>query len=54
MWLRAVLLVADVFHPVDDLAVEHLGDCDVGHRRSRRGAVPVPFARLEPYKIASM
>jgi hypothetical protein len=28
MWLRAVLAVADVFHPVDDLAVKHFGDSE--------------------------
>lgn len=35
---RSVLLVADVLHPFDDLAVERLLDGDVRHRGLRPGA----------------
>ena len=38
---RAVLFVADLLHPVDDLALEFLLDGDVRHRAVRRGAVPM-------------
>src|SRR5690349_5280275 len=51
-WSGPVLLFADLFHPVDGLAVERLGDRDVRHRRGGRGAVPVLLARLEPHHIA--
>jgi hypothetical protein len=36
-----VLRVADVFHPVDDLAVERFRNRNVSHRCGRRRAVPV-------------
>ena len=41
-----------MFHPLDDFAVEHLGDRDVRHRGGRRCAMPVPFARLEPDDVS--
>src|SRR2546422_3156206 len=37
----ALLLVADLLHPVDHLAVEFLLDGDVRHRAVWRGAVPM-------------
>src|SRR5258706_8266442 len=43
-----VLLVADLLHPLDDLAVEPLLDRDVGHGRGRSRAVPVLLAGREP------
>src|SRR5437660_12757512 len=39
-----VLLVGDLLHPVDDLAVELFLDGDVGHRGTRRGAMPMLLA----------
>src|SRR5437764_13932340 len=47
----SVLLVRDVFEPVDRLAVELLLDGDVRHRRGRGRAVPVLFARRKPHDI---
>jgi hypothetical protein len=49
--LSAVLLVGDVFHPLDDFPVEHLRDRDVRHRGYRRRAVPMPFAWPEPHDV---
>ena len=43
-----VLLVADLFHPVDGLAVELLLNGDVRHRRGGSRPVPVLFARRKP------
>ena len=43
-----VLVVADLFEPVDRSAVLLLLDGDVCHRGRRRGAVPVLLARREP------
>src|SRR3954469_9783977 len=48
----AVLLVGDVFHPLDRFAVEHLGNRDVRHRGCRRRAVPVLFAGREPHHVS--
>ena len=47
-----VLFVADLFHPVDDLAVELFLNGDVRHGRGRRGAMPVLLAGREPDHIA--
>src|SRR5438067_12169121 len=44
----AVLLVADLLHPVHRLAVQLLLEGDVRHRRGRRRPVPVLFARRKP------
>jgi hypothetical protein len=44
----SVPFVADLFHPVDGFAVEGFLDRDMSHRRGRRRAVPVPFARRKP------
>src|SRR5207302_10627174 len=40
-WCSTVLLVADLLHPVDGLAVELFHNGDVRHGRGRRGAVPM-------------
>ena len=45
---RPVLRVADLFHPVDGLAVEPLLDGDVRHRGRRRCPVPVLLAGRKP------
>src|SRR6516225_1492579 len=50
--LNAVLLVTDLFPPVDDLAIVRLCDGDVAHGGVRRGAMPVLFTRREPDDIA--
>src|SRR4051812_41466145 len=49
---RLVLVVADLFEPVDGLAVELLLDGDMAHRRGWAGAVPVLFAGREPDHVA--
>src|SRR5438132_1637120 len=46
--LCVVLFISNLLHPVDGLPVELLLNGDVGHRRSRRGAVPMLLARREP------
>ena len=38
---EAVLFVADLLHPLHDLAVERLLNGDMGHRRGRRRAMPM-------------
>src|SRR5207247_1496798 len=48
----AVLLVADLFKPLDVLAVDLLLDRDVRHRRSRRGSVPVLHAGWDADDVA--
>jgi hypothetical protein len=40
-----VLLVADLLHPVDDLAVELFLNGDMGHGRGRHGAMPMLLTR---------
>src|ERR1700754_2683801 len=47
-----VLLVRDLLHPVDILAVQGFRDRYVRHRRRGRRAVPVLFARRKPNNIA--
>ena len=47
-----VLLVGDLLHPVDRLAVEPLHDGDVRHGRRCRGAVPMLFTRRAPDDVA--
>ena len=49
---HAILLVADLLHPVDHLAVELFLNGDVGHGRGRRGAMPVLLAGREPDHVA--
>src|SRR5438876_6076530 len=48
----AILLITDVFHPIDHLAVERFLNGDMRHCRRRRSAMPMFFARREPYYIA--
>ena len=43
-----VLLVADLFHPIDHLAVNALLDRDVSHGRSGCGTMPMLLAGREP------
>src|ERR1700747_831114 len=47
-----ILLVADVLHPGDVLAVERLLGGDMNHARRRRGAVPVLFVWRNPDNVA--
>jgi len=47
-----VLLVVDLLHPIDHLAVNALLDRDVSHGRSRACAMPVLLAGREPNEIA--
>src|SRR5882762_10117829 len=47
-----VLLVGDLVHPVDNPAVELFLDRDMRHRRGRRCAMPMLFARRAPDDIA--
>ena len=47
-----VLVVSDVFHPVDDLAVDDRLDRNVGHGLALSGTVPVLDARWCPDHIA--
>src|SRR5665213_1097346 len=49
---RLVLLVGHLLHPLDELAVEHLLDRDVSHRRGGRGTVPMSMARRAPNHVA--
>src|SRR6266704_772650 len=51
MW-GSVLFVADLLHPVDDLTVEFFLDGNMGHRSSRRRAMPMLFARRARDHIA--
>src|SRR6516162_2676534 len=48
----SILLVADLFHPFDILAVERFRDRDMAHRDRRCRAVPVLLARRKPDDIA--
>jgi len=41
---RLILVVADFFHPVDDVAVELFLNGDMRHARGRRGSMPVLLA----------
>jgi hypothetical protein len=50
--LLAVLFVADLLHPVSVLAVERLGDGDMGHRRRRRRSMPMLKPWRKPDDIA--
>ena len=47
-----ILVVGDLLHPVDDLAVERFGNGDVAHRRGRRRPMPMLLAGREPDDIA--
>src|SRR5439155_8583640 len=48
----AILLVADFFHPLDDLAVECFLNRDVRHCVGRSSPMPMLQARREPDHIA--
>jgi hypothetical protein len=48
----AVLRVADLFHPVDDFAVQRFLNGDMRHSVRRRCAVPVLLTGREPDDIA--
>src|SRR5262249_348386 len=48
----SILLVRDVFHPLDHLAIEHFLNGDMRHRSCRRRAVPMLLVRREPDDIA--
>src|SRR5438093_3480363 len=50
--ISEILVVADLFHPLDALAIELLLHRDVRQCRCRRGAVPVLLACREPHHIA--
>ena len=52
--LQSILFVADLLHPVHDLAVEFFLDGDVRHRGRRRGPVPVLLAGREPDHVAGV
>ncbi len=49
-----VLFLADLFHPVDGLAIEALLNGYVRHGGGCRGAVPVFLTRLEPDHVPRM
>src|SRR5215204_3281852 len=51
-WLAAILFITDLFHPIDDLALDMFLDGDMGHGRHRRGAVPVLDGRGNPDDVA--
>jgi hypothetical protein len=48
----SVLFVSDLFHPIDDLAVELVLNRNMHHGSSRRSPVPVLLAGREPDHIA--
>src|SRR5436305_14607165 len=50
--LLPVLVVADLFHPIDVLAFKRFGDRDVCHGRRRCCAVPMLLARRKRDDIA--
>ena len=50
----AVLLVADLFHPIDDLTVERFLNGDMRHGRGRRSTMPMLLARRDRDDIAGM
>lgn len=49
--LRPILFITDLFQPLHHLAIKCFLNGDVGHRRRRRGPVPMLFTRLEPDDI---
>src|SRR4029077_10652057 len=51
-FLFAVLLIADLFHPVDYFAVERFLNGDMLHRSRRRSTVPMLLTRRKPDDIA--
>jgi len=49
-----ILLVADLFHPVDSFAVELFLNGDVRHARGSRRTVPMLLTRREPDHVTGM
>ena len=47
-----VLIVADLFHPVDDFSIELLLNGNVGHGGSRGRTMPMFLSRGEPDHVA--
>jgi len=54
LWVLAILVVGDHFHPFDDLAVEIFLNGDMRHGGGWRRAMPMLLARREPDHIAGM
>src|SRR3954470_4270603 len=50
--LVLILLVTDLFHPVDNLAVELFLNCNVRHGGGGRGSVPMLLSGQKPDHIA--
>src|SRR5258708_34585223 len=50
--ISAVLVIADLFHPLDVLAIELLLHRDVRQCRCRRCPMPVLLAWREPHHVA--
>ena len=50
--LLAILLVADLLQPIDDLPIELFLNGNMRHCRGRRRAMPVLFAGEKPHYIA--
>jgi hypothetical protein len=48
-----VLLIADLFHPVDRFAVERFLNGYMSHRSRRRSAVPVHESRRDEVEVES-
>jgi len=48
-----ILLVRNLFHPLDRLAIQRFRDGDMRHGRRRRRAMPMLVARRTPDDIAS-
>jgi hypothetical protein len=49
-----VLLVADLFHPINCLAVEFFLNSDMSHGCDERGPMPVLLLRCDLYDIAGL
>src|SRR5882724_6077939 len=47
-----VLFVADLFHPIDVLAVERFCNCDMRHRGRRCRAVPMLLTGRKPHDVS--
>ena len=50
----AVLVVTDLFHPLDELSVELFLDCAVCHGGGWLSTMPMLFARREPDHVSGM
>ena len=49
---QLILFVADVLHPIDNLAVQSFLNGDVSHSRGRCSPVPMLLPRREPNHIS--